>query len=126
MEDFFFNQGLMGVLALSASFIIVRMWQFYAQRRDYKQGESTRLALIDIIKEQNDLQKEAITILRAHDERAIDTQRRIIEMSAEGGTIDKLLDIIKESKNQHSGINYAVQRPYNAPTNNPIAPKVQA
>lgn len=95
MEEIFFKQGWGGVLALSLSFVFIQLWKFYAQRRDYKQGDLTRQALISVIQENNSLLRENLQILKAHDERAIETQRRIIEMSAEGGIIQKLLDLIE-------------------------------
>jgi len=101
MEEMFFKSGWDGIIALSLSFVFIQLWKYYAQRRDYKVGETTRKELITLNYEQNNLIKDLISeikinteILRSHDARAIETQRRIIEMSAEGGTIDKLLDLI--------------------------------
>lgn len=123
MEELFFKQGWGGIIALALSFVFIQLWKFYAQRKDYQKGDITRQEIIRTNMEQNAILKELVTILKAHDERAIDTQRRIIEMSAEGGVIDRLLDIIDhKTKNPFGVTNASIQRPNIQPQNNNTAP----
>lgn len=96
MEEIFFRQGWEGLAILGCAFVIIQLWKFYQMRQDAKAGDATRTSLILATKAQTEILTELVTILKAHDERAIDTQRRIIEMSAEGGVVDRLLDMIEQ------------------------------
>ena len=95
----FVESGAPGMIGLGACFIFVQLWKFYAQRKDYRKGESTRVELILASREQTLALKELAVIIKTHDKLHVDTNQRVVEMATEWILAQQLLNIIDKQLN---------------------------